>query len=68
MLIRQYRAMFESKNFDRKLLNQLFLNTQLIQKKVLILPEVDANYVIKNKDWTVLNESHQLFWSQGWFK
>ena len=50
MPIRQYRAMFESNSLDRKLLNQLFLNTQLIQKKVVILPEVDANYVIKNKD------------------
>ena len=62
MLIRQYRAMLESNSFDRNLLNQLSLNTQLIQKKkVLILPEVDANYVIKNKDQTVLNESYQLF-------
>ena len=61
MLIRQYRAMLESNSFDSKLLNQLFLNTQSIQKKVLIVPEVDANYVIKNKDQTVLNESYQLF-------
>ena len=61
MLIRQYRAMLESNSFDCKLLNQLFLNTQPIQKKVLIVPEVDANYVIKNKDQTVLNESYQLF-------
>ena len=58
--------MLESNSFDRNLLNQLSLNTQLIQKKkVLILPEVDANYVIKNKDQTVLNESYQLFRSQG---
>ena len=68
MLIRQYRAMLESNSFDWKLLNQLFSNTQLIQKKVLILLEVDANYVIKDKDQTVLNDSCQLFWSQGWLK
>ena len=62
MLIRQYRPMFESNGFDRNLFIQLSLNTQLIKKKrVLILPEVDDNYVIKNKDQTVLNESYESF-------
>ena len=40
--------MLEPNSFERKLLNQLFLNTQLIQEKVFILSEVNANYAIKN--------------------
>ena len=44
MLLTQYRVLLEPNSLEWKLLNQLFLNTQLIQKIVLILPEVNANY------------------------
>ena len=47
MLITQYRAMLEPNSFERKLLNQLFFEHTVNSKKVLILPEVNANYVIK---------------------
>ena len=48
MLITQYRAMLEPNSFERKLLNQLFFEHIVHSKKVLILPEVNANYVMKN--------------------
>ena len=40
--------MLEPNSFERKLLNQLFFEHTVNSKKVLILPEVNANYVIKN--------------------
>ena len=48
MLITQYGAVLEPNSFERKLLNQLFFEHTVNSKKVLILPEVNANYVIKN--------------------
>ena len=72
MLITQYRAMLEPNSVRRKLLNQLFFEHTINSKKVLILPEVNAIFVIKNikkrhkgavkkkKDQTVLNERYYI--------
>ena len=43
--------MLEPNSFEKKLFSQLFLNTQSFQIKVLILPELNANYAIKNNVW-----------------
>ena len=40
--------MLEPNSFERKLSNQLFFEYTDNSKKVLMLPEVSANYVIKN--------------------
>ena len=60
MLITQYRATLELKFWKKVVKSIIFEQLFLTQKKVLTLPEVNANYVIKNKDQTVLNESYNV--------